>query len=156
MSRMYPGATLWGEFGTNQYEWNPQPNQGFCNICWYSMKPHIPVRPVRVTSPYSLYPTRSIGLDTNMDATTTAATIYAGVSGVFLQSSNIRPEHGIATRASTNAIFDSLWNKSQNAKPNVIRATRRRQPRCRSSWLDNVRLTAASRPSSCLWVKYPA
>ena len=41
-----------------------------------------------------------------MDATTTAATIYAGVRRVFLQSSNISPEHGIATRANANALFD--------------------------------------------------
>src|SRR5262245_55941204 len=97
------------------------------------MKPHIGVRPVRVASPYSLYPIRSMGLDTNMDATTTAATIYAGVRRVFLQISKINPEHGIATRDNANALFDPLSNTSQNPNPIAIRATRRRQPRCKSS-----------------------
>src|SRR5262249_55738269 len=119
------------------------------------MKPHIPVRPVRVESPYSLYDIRSIGLDTNMDATTTAATIYAGVRRVFLQSTIISPEQGNVTRASANVLFDWLSNTSQNPKPNAITATRRRQPRSRSSWLDRTMATPQSWPSSCLWVKYP-
>jgi hypothetical protein len=152
---MYPGAALWGEFGTNQYEWNPQPSQGFCDIIWDSMKPHIPVRPVRVASPYSLYPIFSIGLVVNMDTTTTAATIYAGVRRVFLQSTNISAEHGIATSESANVLFDWLSMVSQNPKLIAIRPARRRQPRCRSSWLDKIMPTAPSRPSSCLWVKYP-
>src|SRR5258705_10137528 len=97
------------------------------------MNAQIPVRPVRVTSPYNLYPNRSIGLDTNMDTTTTAATQKAGVSRVLLQTINITHEAANATRANANALFDSLSNTSQNPKPIVKGATTRRQPRCRIS-----------------------
>ena len=68
-----------------------------------------------------------------MDATTTAATINAGVSRVLLQTININHEAANAIRANASALFDSLSNTSQNAKPIVRRATRRRQPRCRTS-----------------------
>ena len=72
-----------------------------------------------------------------------------------LESSNITAEHGIANKAKASALFDWLSKTSQKPKPSVTTASRRRQPRCRSSWLDRIIPTELSNPSSCLWVKYP-
>src|SRR3954462_5751353 len=92
------------------------------------MNDHIPVRPVRVASPYILHPNRSIGLDTNMDTTTTAATINAGVSRVLLQTFTISHEAISERIANATALFDSLSITSQNARSIVSGATMLRQP----------------------------
>ena len=53
--------------------------------------------------------------------------------GFILQTINISHEATNAMIANATALFDSLSNTSQNPKPIVTRATRRRQPRCRIS-----------------------
>jgi len=91
-----------------------------------------------------------------MDATTTAATINAGVSRVLLQTININHEVTNATRANANALFDSLSNTSQNASPITTRATRRRhQPACDARRDARSRLSARKRGSGLPFTPNP-